>query len=421
MVLPFLLAIAIVITAAKLGGWLASLIGQPTVLGKLLVGLLLGPSLINVFGGDYFHSANVSEVLHLLGELGVILLMFVAGLEIDLKEMRKSGLTATLVGTSGVIVPLILGAATALAFGYSMIPAIFIGIVLTATSVSISAQTLLELGRLRTREGLTILGAAVVDDVLGIAVLSAFVALALSSGSEGGGGIGEILLVIVQMLGFLGVAAVAAFYVVPRVLHFSKRMPVSQPMMATLLVIILLFAWASETLGAVAPITGAFVLGAGLSASKLKHDIEEGVQTVVYALFVPIFLVNIGLTADVTQLSSNDIGLTIAICLVAIVSKVIGCGAGARLGGMNWKESLRVGVGMISRGEVGLIVAGVGVTKGVIGTDVFTVSVVMVLVSTLVTPPLLRWVFRDAPADQEPTPPAKSKPIRRSKAVAAAK
>ncbi|MFN8439256.1 MAG: cation:proton antiporter [Caldilineaceae bacterium] len=406
MVLPFLLAVAIVILSAKLSGWASNLINQPTVLGKLLIGLILGPSLFNIFGSDYFHSANVNEILHLLGELGVILLMFVAGLEIDLNEMRKSGLAATLVGTSGVIVPMILGALTSLAFGYGVTPAIFIGVVLTATSVSISAQTLMELGRLRSRAGLTILGAAVVDDVLGIAVLSAFVALAL--GGEGGG-IGSIVLVVVQMLVFLGVAALAAFYVVPRILDFSKRMPVSQPMMATLFVLILLYAWASETWGQVAPITGAFVLGAGLSGSRFKHDIEQGIHATVYALFVPIFLVNIGLTADLTKLSSNDIGLTIAICLVAIVSKIIGCGAGAKLSGMTWKESLRIGVGMISRGEVGLIVAGVGVTKGVIGNNVFTVSVVMVLVSTLVTPPLLRLVFQDVPADNEPSAPTKAK------------
>lgn len=418
MVLPFLLSVAIVITAAKLGGWLANLAGQPTVLGKLLIGLLLGPSLINAFGSDYFHSANVGEILHLLGELGVILLMFVAGLEIDLGEMRKSGLAATMVGTAGVIVPLILGALTSMAFGYDAIPAIFIGIVLTATSVSISAQTLLELGKLRTRAGLTILGAAVVDDVLGIAVLSAFVALALSSGGEGGGGFGEILIVIVRMLVFLGAAAVVAFYVVPRILHVSKRMPVSQPMIATLLVMILLFAWASETLGEVAPIPGAFVLGGGLSGSHVKHDIEHGLMPMVYAFLVPIFLVNIGLTANITELSSNDIGLTIAICLIAVISKIIGCGLGAKLGGMNWKESLRVGIGMISRGEVGLIVAGVGVTKGVIGTDVFTVSVVMVLVSTLVTPPLLRIVFRDASAEEPPSPPNAKPKVRKKTASA---
>lgn len=406
MVLPFLLAVAIVILSAKLGGWASNLINQPTVLGKLLIGLILGPSLFNIFGGEYFHSANVSEILHLLGELGVILLMFVAGLEIDLNEMRKSGLAATLVGASGVIVPMILGALTSMAFGYEITPAIFIGVVLTATSVSISAQTLMELGRLRSRAGLTILGAAVVDDVLGIAVLSAFVALAL--GGEGGG-VGSILLVVVKMLVFLGVAALAAFYVVPRILDFSKHMPVSQPMMATLFVLILLYAWASESLGEVAPITGAFVLGAGLSGSKFKHDIEQGISATVYAFLVPIFLVNIGLTADMTKLSSSDIGLTIAICLVAVVSKIVGCGAGAKLSGMNWKESLRIGVGMISRGEVGLIVAGVGVTKGVISNNVFTVSVVMVLVSTLVTPPLLRLVFQDAPADNEPTAKRKAK------------
>lgn len=411
MLLPLLLALAIIIAAAKLGGWLASLIGQPTVLGKLLIGLILGPSILNIFGREYFGSEyfqpeHLSETLHLLGELGVIFLMFIAGLEIDLGEMRKSGVAATLVGTSGVIVPLILGALTSVAFGYSWVSAIFIGVVLTATSVSISAQTLIELGKLRSREGLTILGAAVVDDVLGIAVLSAFVAIALG-GSEGG--TGAIWITIAQMFVFLIGSALLAYFIVPRILHYAEKLPVSQPMVAAVVVITLLFAWSSESLGKVAPITGAFVLGAGLSGSRFKHEIEDGLKGLAYAFLVPIFLVNIGLTANVRELSSNDMSLAIAICIVAVISKVVGCGLGARISGMNWQESLRVGVGMISRGEVGLIVATVGVTKGVIGQSEFTVAVVMVLVSTLVTPPLLRMVFRDSADNRDSQPPAKAK------------
>ncbi len=400
MLLPLLLALTIIITAAKLGGWLASLIGQPTVLGKLLIGLILGPSILNIFGQsyggeEYFHPEQLSEILHLLGELGVIFLMFIAGLEIDLGEMRKSGLAATLVGTSGVLAPLILGALTALAFGYSWVSAIFIGIVLTATSVSISAQTLIELGKLRSREGLTILGAAVVDDVLGIAVLSAFVAIVLG-GSDGGSA--AIWVTIAQMLIFLVGSALLGYFVIPRILTYAERLPVTQPLVATVVVLTLLFAWSSEALGKVAPITGAFVLGAALSGSRFKHEIEDGLKGLAYAFLVPIFLVNIGLTANVRELDSNALGLTIAICIVAVISKVVGCGLGARLSGMNFQESLRVSIGMISRGEVGLIIATVGVSKGVIGQSEFTVAVVMVLVSTLVTPPLLRMVFKDTPA-----------------------
>jgi Kef-type K+ transport system membrane component KefB len=390
MIIPLLLALAIIIIAAKLGGWLANLIGQPTVLGKLLVGLVLGPSFFNLFGSSYFeHGENLHEVLHVLGEIGVIFLMFVAGLETDLTEMRKSGVAATVAGSLGVVVPLVLGTLVCLAFGYNWIQSIFIGVVLTATSVSISAQTLIELGKLRSKEGLTILGAAVVDDVLGIAVLSAFVAVALG----GGGGVTDILFTVARMLVFLVAAALLGYWLAPRVINLAKRLPVSAPGTAAVIVMVLLFAWASEAVGSVAAITGAYVLGAALSGSSLKHEVDEGIHNLTYAFLVPIFLVNIGLTADARALSSNAILLTVAVCIVAVVSKVFGCGLGAKLSGLNWEESLKVGIGMISRGEVGLIVAGVGVTRGVIGNNEFTIAVVMVLVSTLVTPPLLRWAF----------------------------
>ncbi len=184
-IIPLLLALALIIALAKIGGWLANQLGQPAVLGELVVGLLLGPSVFNVFGQPYFEATHTADTLHELGELGVIFLMFTAGLEIHLSDLTKTGKPAVLVGILGVLVPIGLGVAAALPFGYTTNQAVFLGIVLTATSVSISAQTLMELGFLRSREGLILLGAAVVDDVLAIAVLSAFIAIA--AGSSGGG------------------------------------------------------------------------------------------------------------------------------------------------------------------------------------------------------------------------------------------
>ncbi len=177
-IIPLLLALALVIAAAKMGGWLSNRIGQPAVLGELVVGLLLGPSVFNVFGQPYFEATHTVDTLHELGELGVILLMFAAGLEIHLSDFIKTGRPALFAGVLGVLVPIGLGLAVALPFGYEISQALFLGIVLAATSVSISAQTLMELGYLRSREGLILLGAAVVDDILAIAVLSAFVAIA---------------------------------------------------------------------------------------------------------------------------------------------------------------------------------------------------------------------------------------------------
>jgi Kef-type K+ transport system membrane component KefB len=364
--------------------------GQPAVLGELTVGLLLGPSVLNLFGQPYFETAHTSETLHELGELGVIFLMFAAGLEIHLSDFVKTGKPALFAGVLGVLVPIGLGMAVALPFGYSTSQALFVGIVLAATSVSISAQTLMELGFLRSLEGLILLGAAVVDDVLAIAILSAFVAIE----TAGGGGILGLAWIIARMLLFLGGAFLLGRWLLPRVALWAERLPVSQGVMSFAVVSVLIFAWASEAMGGVAAITGAFIVGVALSNSQTKDEIEAGIHTLTYAFFVPIFLVGIGLTANARLLSASDLGLAAAICGVAILSKVIGAGAGAKLGGTTWTEALRVGVGMVSRGEVGLIVAGVGVTARVIEADVFTVVVIMVLVTTLVTPPLLRLMFR---------------------------
>ncbi len=388
--LPLLLALAIVIAAAKAGGWLLGRLGQPPVLGELLVGLLLGPSVLNLFALPYFAGAHTAESLRELGELGVLFLMFAAGLEIALPDLVRTGKPAVYTGTAGVIAPILMSLATVPLFGYSPTQAFFVGIVLAATSVSISAQTLMDLGLLRSREGLILLGAAVVDDVLAVAVLSAFVAIVTSGSMAVVGSIGVVL----RMLLFLAVAFYASRLLLPRLAGRVASLPVSEAVMSLVVVSVLLLAWASETVGGVAAITGAFIAGLALSASGEKSRIDQGIHTLNYAFFVPLFMVSIGLTADARALSSSEVGFAVTLCLVAVVSKMIGAGLGAKGGGTSWLESLRIGAGMVSRGEVGLIVAGVGVSNGIIGAEVFTVTVIMVLVTTLLTPPLLRWTFR---------------------------
>lgn len=387
---PLLLALATMIWAAKTGGWLSTRLGQPATLGMLVVGLLLGPSGLNLLSWSYFADSHAEVLLWELGELGVILLMFSAGIEIDIGEMRRTGRPAVLAGLLGVVVPVVLGMSVALPFGYNPSQSIFLGLVLAATSVSISAQTLIELNLLRSREGMTLLGAAVVDDVLAIAFLSLFLALSAGAASSVMG----VLWTVVRMMLFLGAAGLVGVFVLPRLIELARQLPVSEPVVSTAIVSTFLFAWAAEYLGGVAAITGAFVAGVGLSRSSARHEIERGLHTLNYTMLVPIFLVGIGLQANLRALSLSDVGVEAAICAVAIVSKWVGAGMGARLGGMSWREAIRVGAGMVSRGEVGLIIAGVGVAGGLITTAEFTLIVVMVLVTTLVTPPLLRLVFK---------------------------
>lgn len=392
MFLPLLAALALALTAAKLGGWLSGKLRQPVVLGKLLAGLVLGPSLLNVFGLPYFAQAHVLESLIEFGELGVILLMFSAGLEIHLEDLLHAGRPAVLAGVLGVIAPILLGLAVLLPFGYDFNRALFLGLVMAATSVSISAQTLMELGRLRSREGLTLLGAAVVDDVLAIGALSVFLALVLG---EGGGGALTLIWIFVRMVLFLAGAYLLGSRLLPRAIHWveGRHLPISEPVLSLVIIVVLLFAWASEVVGGVAAITGAFIAGVALSGSPSKERIERGIRSMALAFFVPLFLVSLGLRADARALSTGELAFVAAICVVAIAAKVLGAGGGARLGGLGGPEALRVGIGMISRGEVGLIVAAAGLNAGLLDASGFTAVVLMVLVTTLVTPPLLRMVF----------------------------
>ena len=359
---------------------------QPAVLGELLVGLILGPTLIDLVHLPFVSNPELlQEEITDLAALGVVFLMFMAGLEVELSEMLRSGRASVMSGTIGVIVPLFMGALVALPFGYHGAAAWFIGIILTATSVSISAQTLLELGVLRTREGLTLLGAAVVDDVLVLLVLSIFLALNGSDESIG--------LVLIKMLGYLTLSGLLGWFVLPRVVTWADRQPISEGLTAIVLCLILVFAWSAEVMGGLAAITGAFIAGVGLGRSVLREKIETKMRPITYGFLVPIFFVSIGLEANLRAIAGALLPFLIVLFVVAIVSKVIGAGLGARLAGLSNAESLRVGVGMISRGEVGLIVAGIGVQQGIISSEIFTMVVVLVLLTTLITPLLLRWVF----------------------------
>mgnify|MGYP001183670366 CR=1 FL=1 len=397
MILPLLAALALIITAAKLGGWLSGVLRQPVVLGELLVGLVLGPSVLGVFTQPYFAAVHVDTTLIELGELGVIFLMFTAGLEVQVDDLRKAGRPSVWAGVLGVAAPLILGSLALIPFGFDQEAALFLGIVMAATSVSISAQTLIELRRLRSPEGLTLLGAAVADDVLAIAVLSAFTALV----TGGVGGLGGLAWTLGRMGLFLVGAFALGTWLLPRAVDWveERQWAISQPVLSLVVVMVLTFAWASEFVGGVAAITGAFIAGIALARSSLKGKIERGMHVLAYAFFVPVFLVGIGLQADARALSAEDYGLTVWLIAVAFATKLLGAGLGARFGGLPARSAWRVGLGMISRGEVGLIVASVGVANGLLSPAAFTGVVLMVLATTIATPPLLRWAFR------EPQPP----------------
>lgn len=469
-ILQLLLLLVIIIFTAKYAGALSVRFGQPAVFGKIALGLLLGPTLFDIvnwhIGGLFFfggldHAAHAEvaafpfaqqiaeayneghetsglilmHTVHNFAEIGVLLLMFMAGLETDLKQMMKVGKVALYAALGGVIFPLVAGIGSGVAFtafglDFDIYEAIFIGTILTATSVSISAQTLMELKVLKSKEGSTILGAAVIDDVVGIIILS-FVIAFKPKGDEGGAvhneklldwimqgmasfnlsesaeSIFRIVLLVFMMVGFFFLAVSAdKWFLRPMVRRF-ERMPVTQGLLAGVLMVGLLYAWAAEWIGNVAAITGTYLCGVLLAQTDLRHAIEEKLHTLTYAFFVPVFFVNIGLHANArpifaplahaTTMSKEEwliLGFTFVICFLAVFTKVWGCQLGASIGGFTKAESLRVGVGMISRGEVGIIVALVGLNAGIIDTEVFSMMILMVLVTTLVTPLWLKGVFK---------------------------
>ncbi len=399
-ILELLVVIAIILTVAKMSGVVAVRLGQPAVLGELTAGVILGPSVIDIFGPnlfgvsgwDYLSKPILEDTTLIMAELGVIFLMFLAGLETDLSEVNKVRKVAFFAGAMGVIFPIVMGTLVTLPFDFSTKEAIFAGIILSATSVSISARTLMELGVLQKRQGISILAAAVIDDVLVILILSFFIAFAVDS-DDGGSGAIDVLLIVGRVILFFVIAVVVGLFVLPPLARWSANASMSEGVIVTTLVIVLLSAWFAEYVGEVALITGAFLAGIFLRRTDVHSIINEKMHTIAYGFFVPIFFVGVGLSADAWNFEGSDVILLIAITVVAVVSKIVGSGLGARAAGEDMRSSIQIGTGMVSRGEVGLIVATVGLGQGLVDTNLFSVMVLMILATTLITPILLKIAF----------------------------
>ena len=394
----YLISIALILLSTKVLGLFSKVVRLPQVVGALLAGIILGPACLGIV-----HS---TEMLSNLSEIGVIVLMFAAGLETDIDELKRSGKASFLIALIGVLVPLAGGAAVAYFFNDStdsnvMLQNIFIGIILTATSVSITVETLKEMGKLSTRAGNAILGAAIIDDILGIIALTVVISMADESVN-----IGHVLLKILGFFAFTFVAAVGYHYA------FKKWTDNSAVKLRRYVVISFVFclvlAYCAEVFFGVADITGAFFAGLALSGTKKSEYISKRFDTLSYLLLSPIFFAGIGLKVELPTMNGEIILFTVLLCVVAALTKVVGCGLGAKICKYTSKESLQIGVGMISRGEVALIVANKGEAVGLMSDKFFAPVIIMVVFTTVVTPVLLKLVFKDKTSEPKTKPEAQT-------------
>ena len=378
-IMDVFLELALILIVAKLFGYLTVRLGFPAALGQLIGGIIIGPSILGLVG--------YNESVKLLADLGVVMLLFLAGLETDVEEFKHVGVPAFIIAALGVLIPFILGYVGAVAWGYSNIEAMFLGGVLTATSVGLTTSILMEMKRLRTRVGTTILAAAVVDDILGIIVLTILVGI----NTRGSVYIEDLLIILGEVVLYFGIGLLIGNPAVREALRLSERITLPETVTAFAIAIMLIFAYLAEQFQ-IAGITGAYLAGLLVASSDEAREIDRKFMTIGYSLFIPIFLVSIGIESDVRILAHAG-AFAILYAVLAIVGKIVGCGFGAFVSKFKSVEALQIGVGMIPRMEVALIMANVGLREGVFDRGTFAIPVTMVVITTIVTPFLLKWAF----------------------------
>lgn len=400
----YLLDLAIILLSTKVLGLLTRKVQMPQVVGALLAGLILGPACFGVLTETSF--------IHEVAEIGVIVLMFCAGMETDIKELKATGKASFMIALCGVIVPLFGCFAAAWIFNRpgliesnleasQFLQNIFVGVIFTATSVSITVETLKELGKLKTRSGNAILGAAIIDDILGIIALTIVTSMADSSVS-----IGIVLLKIVGFFVFAGVVGIIFYKLYKKWVDDAKKELHRHTIIA--FVFCLLMAFIAEVAFGVADITGAFIAGLIISNVKRSTYLQSKFDTLSYLLLSPVFFASIGLKVELTSVSVAIVAFAVVLSIIAVLTKVVGCGLGAKMCGYQNYQVKRIGVGMISRGEVALIVASKGAALGLVGSEMLAPIIIAIVVTTIVTPILLKVVFAPgtAPAPEPIVPKA---------------
>ena len=386
-----IISLSILLFSAKVFAEIFQRIKLPVVLGELLAGIMVGPYALGglpLFDGGPL--VVLDETVKHIGELSAIVILFVAGLEITPREFLRGGAASFTVGAIGVVIPFFVGFGVFSIYGLNAFETLLIATALTATSIAISIQVLTELGKMQSKEARLILGAAIVDDILAIALLSVVVTMVQSGNITPD--ILEITFLILKILGLFAVLLIAAIFLVPRILHREKLWRSKGSIEGITTAIFFGAAGIAAYVG-LSPIVGAFAVGMAIASTKLIKQVEEYVHKLQF-IFAPLFFAIIGAQVDLRGINLNVLVIAGIIVAIAISTKLVGCGLPSWIFLKDKTKSMRVGVGMISRGEVGLIVAGVGVTTGALSTDIYTAIIIMVALTTIITPILLKKMYQ---------------------------
>ena len=387
-----IIGVGILLFAAKLMAELFLRMKLPIVLGELVAGMIVGPfALGGIMIADGRQLLQINNEIRILGEMGAIVILFMAGLEMTPKEFLRGGKASFTVGTLGVVIPFFVGLAVFQMFGFDALQSMLIATALTATSIAISIQVLTEFGKIKTPEARLIIGAAVIDDILAIAVLSVVISIAGSPEGVDDIDITQVTITILKVLAFFAIMLIVAIVVIPKVI--TPRIWKAKGSVEGIATAAFFGAAALAGSIGLSPIVGAFAVGMALSTTKVFEKIESYVSK-IGLIFAPLFFSIIGAQVDLRAVDLNIMMLSGVIIIVAVVTKLFGCGLPAMYFLKSKSAGMKVGIGMISRGEVGLIVAGVGVTAGILTSEVYSTIIIMVVATTIITPIWLKIEYR---------------------------
>ena len=376
----FLGMLSVILLATLIGGQFSARLKLPAVVGELLAGIIVGPAVLNL--------VQPTEIIKVFSDIGVIFLMFLAGLDSDLKALKRLLRPSVLVAGFGMIVPIIIAYFTGILFAFSQVESLFLGLTFSATSVSISVAVLQEMGRLQGKEGMTILGAAVADDLLSIILLS--IVSGLTGVSEPGSNKGkDLILSLLTQAAFLILLVFVSVYVIPRLINLSQRLTLPVPETLVAMIIVVMASWGAEKVG-LSNVIGAFFAGLALNRTSAQKTLKKNFTVIGYSSFIPIFFVSIGLDMSIKGIL-NDFILFFVLVIGSVFSKLVGAGLGAKIAGFSNSSALLVGTGMVSRGEMALVVAQMGLTNHLLAPAAYSTVIGAIIMTTVVSPFLLKW------------------------------